>query len=89
MEKYVGINALSILIDNIKYKFANRQHIHDISDINGLQQKIDELTPPPEIETSEDVILKVNQLSIAINNMTNTINSLIPSIGEIYITISN
>lgn len=96
MEKYVGINALSILINNIKYKFANRQHIHDMSDINGLQQRIDELTPPPDIETSEDVIIRVNQLSIAMNNMNDVINnlnasidSLIPSIGEIYITISN
>lgn len=89
MKKYAGINTISALIDYIKIAFADRQHIHNISDVNGLQQKIDELTPPSDIETSDDVILKINQLNLAINNMNNVINSLIPSIGEIYITISD
>ena len=89
MDKYVGINALSVLIANIKAKFAERQHIHEISDIDGLQRKFDELAIPPDIETSEDVIRKINQLSLAINDLNNTIDTLIPSIGEIYITTSN
>lgn len=89
MGKYVGINTISIIIANIKEKFAERWHIHEISDVNGLQRKIDELTHPTDIETSEDVIIKINQLSLTINDLTNTINSLIPSIGEIYITTSD
>lgn len=103
MSKYVGINALSIIAKNIKEKFAERQHIHEISDVNGLQRKIDELTPPPDIETSEDVIIRVNQLSLTINDLTGVINNLnndisnlnnvvdalTPAIGEIYITTSN
>ena len=75
---------------------SSNEHIHEISDISGLQRKLDELTPPADIETSDDVILKINQLSFAFNDMTNTINDLtnkvnllVPSIGEIYITISN
>ena len=102
MNKYVGINAISIIIANIKQKFAERQHIHEISDVNGLQRKIDELTPPPDIETSEDVIIAFNRLSLTVNDLTdtvenlnsdiinlnNTIDTLIPAIGEIYITIS-
>lgn len=70
--------------------------MHDISEIAELQQKLDGLTPPPDIETSEDVIIRVNQLSIAMNTLTSTIDSLTntidlltPAIGEIYITASN
>ena len=83
--------------------FAEKIHAHQISDIEDLQKKLDELTPPSEIETSEDVIIRVNQLSLAINDLNNTlasmtgiindltdtIDALIPSIGEIYITTSN
>ena len=88
MSKYVGINALGIIAKNIKEKFAERQHIHEISDVNGLQRKIDELTPPPDIETSEDVIMAFNKLSLTVNDLANTIETLIPAIGEIYITVS-
>lgn len=94
--KYAGINTISALIAIIKEKFAERYHIHEISDINGLQRKFDELTPPEDIETSSDVIIKINQLSLMINDLTNDvsnlnniINTLTPAIGEIYITISN
>lgn len=54
------------------------------------------LMPPPDIETSEDVIIRINQLTATINNLNNTINNLnntvntlIPAIGEIYISTSN
>lgn len=72
------------------------EHTHEISDINGLQRRLDELTPPPDIETSDDVIIKINQLSLAMNDMINTINNLshtvnllTPSVGEIYMTTLN
>lgn len=75
---------------------SSSEHIHEISHINGLQRKLDELTPPPDIETSDDVIIKINQLSLALNDMentindlTNTVNLLTPSIGEIYFTTSS
>lgn len=75
---------------------SSSEHIHEISDINGLQTKLDELTLPSDIETSDDVIVKINQLSLALNNMestindlTNTVNLLTPSIGEIYFTTSS
>lgn len=89
MSKYAGINTISALIITIKEKFAEKYHIHEISDINGLQRKFDELAIPPDIETSEDVIRKINQLSLAINDLSNTIDILTPSVGEIYITTSN
>lgn len=68
---------------------SGNEHIHEISDIEGLQRRLDELTPPADIETSADVIIKINQLSLAINDLTNTINLLTPSVGEIYITTAN
>ena len=86
----------SLTILNAMSSLSEKEHIHDISDIDGLQRRLDELTPPSDIETSEDVILKINQLSFAVNDLTNTINDLhnaidllTPSIGEIYITTSN
>lgn len=88
MNKYVGIDAISTLITIIKEKFAERYHIHEISDVNGLQRKFDELAIPPDIETSGDVIRKINQLSLAIDDLNDTINTLTPAIGEIYITTS-
>lgn len=106
-KKYISLNNLSIFYSTfrnwINSTFCEKQHIHEISDINNLQRKIDELTPPPDIETSEDVIIKINQLSLTINDLTNNINNLnedinnlnntietlTPSIGEIYITVSN
>lgn len=91
-KKYISLNNLSIFYSTfrnwINSTFCEKQHIHEISDVNGLQRKIDELTPPPDIETSEDVIRKINQLSLAIDNLNDTINTLTPSIGEIYITLS-
>ena len=76
--------------------FSEKNHIHEINEINGLQRRLDELTPPLDIETSEDLIIRVNQMYLAIGdmkteiqNMKDIIDGLIPSIGEIYITISN
>ena len=89
MDKYVGINAISIIINNIKAKFAERQHTHNISDVDGLAEKLGVLTTLPDIETSEDVILRINQMTSTINSLTNTVNALIPAIGEIYISTSN
>lgn len=64
--------------------------------MNGLQRKLDELTIPPDIETSDDVVRKLNQLTLTINDMIdnmdalyNTIDLLTPAIGEIHITTSN
>lgn len=96
MNKYVGFNALGVLAANIKAKFAERQHIHSISEVDGLQERLGILTTLPDIETSEDVIIRINQLTNIINNLTgtidslnNTVNTLIPTIGEIYISTSN
>lgn len=79
--KYAGIETITSIIDNIKTKFASIQHVHEIDEVNGLQQKFDEIIFPSDIQTSADVIIKLNQL-------TNTVNALIPAIGEIYITLS-
>lgn len=85
--KYLSLEGLSIFYSRIKdwiiQTFAERLHIHDISDINGLQRKLDELTPPPEIETSEYVIIRVNQLSTTVNDLNNTINILNSSINQL------
>lgn len=96
MNKYVGINSITAVINNFKSKFAYKQHVHDISEVEGLQERIDDLTPPPDIETGEDVIIRVNQLTNAVDRMTTTIdtltiaiNALIPAVGEIYITMSD
>lgn len=89
MNKYVGINSITAVINNFKSKFAYKQHVHDISEVEGLQERIDNLTPPPGLETGEDVIVYINQLTNTVNNLTTTINSLIPAVGEIYITMSD
>lgn len=89
MNKCLGIDSTIRLIENIKSRFSEKQHIHEISDVNGFQRKFDELAIPPDIETSDDVIRKINQLSLTIEDMNNIINGLIPSIGEIYITTSD
>ena len=89
MNKYVGINAISALMLNIKAKFAEKQHVHNISDVDGLKEALGILTTLPDIETSEDVIIRINQMSSIINNLTNTVNALIPAIGEIYISASD
>ena len=81
MGKYVGINALNNLIANIKAKFAEKEHLHSISEVFGLEDRLNDITPLPDIETSEDVVLKLTQLN-------NIVNKLIPAIGEIYITTS-
>lgn len=81
MGKYVGINALSDLIANIKAKFAEKEHLHSISEVFGLEDRLNDIIPLPDIETSEDVVLKLTQLN-------NIVNKLIPAIGEIYITVS-
>lgn len=89
MDKYVGINALGTLIANIKAKFAERYYVHEISDVNGLQRKFDELTPPPDIETSEDVIIKINQLSLTMNDLTSIIDNLNNTIDSLNNDIEN
>ena len=79
--KYASIETITSMIDIIKARFASVQHVHEINEVNGLQQKFDEIIFPPDIQTTADVIIKLNQL-------TNTVNALIPSVGEIYITLS-
>ena len=90
---YISLNGLSTFhskfIEWATLKFSERNHIHEISEVHDLQRRLDELTPPTDIETSDDVIIRVNQLSLAINDLTNTIGLLTPSIGEVYITTSN
>ena len=91
MSKFVGINAVSAIIENIKLKFAEKKHIHEMSEIDGLQERLDAVVPPPDmdIENSEDIIIRVNQLTQMINNLNSTIDALIPAVGEIYISTSN
>lgn len=60
MNKFVGINAINVVIENIKLKFAKRKHIHEISEVDGLQEQLNMLMPPTDIETSEDVIIRIN-----------------------------
>lgn len=94
--KYLSESGLKILTDIIKTEFARLVHNLEISDVNGLERRLDELTPPEEIQTSDDVIIKINQLSLRIKDLTDeiselnsTVDSLIPSIGEIYITVTD
>ena len=87
--KIVTFNALALFLSNLEKMFYNVEHIHKISDVEDLQRRLDEITLPPDIETSEYIVLWVNQLSLAVNDLTNTVNNLIPSIGEIYITTSS
>lgn len=96
MNKYIGLNSMGMIIAKLNEKFAQRKHIHGVSEIDGLQDQLDMLIPQPDIETSEDVIIRINQLTHTVNSMSgiiddlnNTINALIPAIGEIYITTSN
>lgn len=94
--KYAGIDAIISIVENVKARFANKLHSHEISEITDLQKKLDELMPPPDIETSEDVIIRINQLTHIVNDLNDTatelrttIDTLIPAIGEIYITLSD
>lgn len=87
---------MGMIIAKLNEKFAERKHAHGVSEIDGLQDQLDMLMPPPDIETSEDVIIRINQLTHTVDDMNNiinslngTINALIPVIGEIYITTSN
>lgn len=107
IRNYISLNGLSTfhfkIIEWATSRFADNEHIHEISDVHDLQRRLDDLTPPPDIETSEDVIIRVNQLTNSMNdlnetitdlnntidNLTDTIISLTPSVGEIYITTSN
>ena len=66
-----------------------------IVDVSDLERQIKAMTPLPDIETTDDVILKLNELinqisemEFSISSMNNKILSLTPSIGEIYITLS-
>lgn len=94
--KIVTLNTLSLFFSKLENKFSNIKHVHKISDVEDLQRRLDEITLPPNIETSEDIALWVNQLSLTVsdlasnvNNLSNTIDILTPSIGEIYITTSS
>ena len=94
--KYAGIDVIISIVENVKARFANKLHFHEISEITDLQKKLDELMPPPDIETSEDVIIRINQLTHMVNDLNYTttelratIDTLIPAIGEIYITLSD
>ena len=66
-----------------------------IVDVESILRKIDLMAPLPDIETSDDVVLKLTQLSNQIDTLTSTINtldtmvnSLIPAVGEVYMTFS-
>ena len=98
-EKYLSLQGLSIFYSRIKewitQTFAERKHIHNMSEIDGLQEKFDKLSSVPDIETPEDAVARINQLSLAVTNMADVINSmsivmesLIPSVGELYISTS-
>ena len=98
-EKYLSLQGLSIFYSRIKewitQTFAERKHIHDMSEIDGLQEKFDKLSSVPDIETPEDAVARINQLSLAVTNMADVINSmsivmesLIPSVGELFISTS-
>ena len=87
--KIVTFNALALFLSNLEKIFSNVEHVHKISDVEDLQRRLDSITLPPDIETSEDIALWVNQLSLAVSDLTNTVNNLIPSVGEIYITTSS
>ena len=52
------------------------EHTHQIAEIEGLQRKLDEITPPPDIESTEDVILSINQLRLNLNDIANTLVSM-------------
>lgn len=87
--KYAGIETITSIVNNIKEKFASIQHVHEINEINGLQQRFDDLSFLPDIETSDDVLVKVVQLSNSVSTLTDMVNKLMPAIGEIYITLSD
>lgn len=91
MNKFVGIDAISSVIENIKLKFAEKKHIHEISEVDGLQERLDAIVPPPDmdIENPEDIIIRVNQLTQMVNSLNSTIDALIPAVGEIYISTSS
>lgn len=91
MNKFIGINAVGTIIDNIKLKFAEKKHIHEIFEIDGLQERLDAIAPTPDvdIENPEDIITRVNLLTQMVNNLNSTIDALIPDVGEIYISTSN
>lgn len=91
MNKFVGINAISVIVENIKLKFAEKKHIHEISDVDGLQERLDAIVPSPDvdIENPEDVVIRINQLTQMVNSLTASMEALIPAVGEIYISTSN
>ena len=79
-KNYISLDGLSVFYSRIKewinLTFSEKEHIHEISEVNDLQRRLDELTFPPDIETSDDVIVLVNQLSLTVNDLKNTINNL-------------
>lgn len=91
MNKFVGIDAISSVIENIKLKFAAKKHIHEILEVDGLQERLDAIVHPPDmdIENPEDIIVRVNQLTQMVNSLNSTIDTLIPAVGEIYISTSS
>ena len=92
-KNYISLSGLSVFYSKIKEwinsTFAEKFHPHQISDIDGLERRLDELTIPPDIDTSEEVVAWVNQLSLTVSDLTDAIAKLTPAIGEIYITTSN
>jgi hypothetical protein len=71
--KYIGLNSLSIFLDNIKDTFAtktevdtksDKTHIHKISDISSLQSTLDD--SKNEIDIIESLAL-INKASIEAN----------------------
>lgn len=73
-----------------------------IVDVESILKRIDLMAPLPDIETSDDVIIKLNQLihqveslsteTVNLNNqisaLNDQVNLLIPAVGEVYITFS-
>lgn len=92
-KNYISFDGLSVFYSKIKEwinsTFSEKVHTHTISEVEDLQRRLDALTLLPDIETSEDVSLYLSQLSLTVSDLTNTVNNLIPSVGEIYITTSS
>lgn len=66
-----------------------------VVDVEAIYKKIDSVSLP-DIESSDDVLVKLLQLNNKIETLTDIINtltaridSLIPSVGEVYISFSN
>lgn len=78
------------------------QNLPFIIDVEDVYARIENITPLPDIETSDDVVLLVSQLNHQVNDLSSTVTELnstvnalldavillTPAVGEIYITFS-